>query len=88
MKGIVLTDKTCLHLRALKNFTDAYGKKRVAGEEWLITNKDTQIHIEDVYEEVVGLEDAITLSSRQYCVIVNPWDLKTGKTMWGRRVLV
>jgi len=51
-------------LRALKNFTDCYKKPRKAGEEWIITNDLAQIHIRDVYEEIVGVEKAITLSSR------------------------
>lgn len=71
VKGQVLTDKLCLHLRALKNFTDYYKKPRKAGEEWIVTNEQAQIHIRDVYEEVVGVEKAIILSSRQYCVILN-----------------
>jgi hypothetical protein len=35
-KAYVLTDKKCISLRALKNMTDFYKKKRLAGEEWLI----------------------------------------------------
>lgn len=39
VKGVVLTDKNCVHLRALNDFTDFYNIKRKAGNEWLITNK-------------------------------------------------
>ena len=35
-KAYVLTDKKCIHLRALKDMKDVYGIKRNAGEEWLI----------------------------------------------------
>lgn len=37
---MVLTDKICVHLRALNEFSDVYGVKRRAGNEWIITNKE------------------------------------------------
>lgn len=33
----VLTEKVALHLHATRTFTDIFGKKRKAGEEWLVT---------------------------------------------------
>lgn len=33
----VLTEKVALHLLATKTFTDVFGKKRKAGEEWLVS---------------------------------------------------
>ena len=44
-------------------------------------------YIPDVYEEVVGPVDITTLSSRQYCVIVNPVG-PDGKPQLGARKLV
>lgn len=88
VSGQVLSDKQALRLRALRDFTDKYGEKRKAGQEWLITNKQAQVHIKDVFEEVVSLESAQTLSSRQYCVIVNPFDEKSQQNKWGAKVLV
>ena len=44
-------------------------------------------YIPDVYEEVVGPVDITTLSSRQYCVIVNPVG-QDGKPQLGARKLV
>ena len=38
-KGYVLNEVSALHIKALKNYTDVYGKKRYAGEEWLIDKK-------------------------------------------------
>jgi major vault protein len=35
-KAHILTDKKCIHLRALKNMKDVYGVKRRAGDEWLV----------------------------------------------------
>jgi hypothetical protein len=39
-----------LHLRALKDFTDFYGQKRLAGEEWLIDKSVKDVHIIDAQE--------------------------------------
>ena len=44
--------KKALHVRALKSFTDEFNKKRLNGEEWLVTSNDTETYIPDVYEEV------------------------------------
>jgi major vault protein len=35
-KGTILTDMSALHVKAIKNFTDIYGKQRKSGDEWLI----------------------------------------------------
>jgi len=82
----VLTEKRALHLRALKTFKDVFGKKRKAGEEWLVTFTDAETHIPDVYEEVVGKVNITTLSNRQYCVILDPIDEK-GHQHFGKREL-
>jgi major vault protein len=87
VKGEILTDKKCLHLRALKKFKDYYGNIRNPGEEWLITNKMAQLHIPDVYEEIIAVENSITLSSRQFCVVLNPVG-KDGKNVWGTKQLI
>jgi major vault protein len=72
--AIVLTDKQALHLQAVKTFTDVYGKVRKAGEGWLVTCAETTTHVVDVYEEVLGdgLIGLITLTNRQYCVVLDP----------------
>lgn len=80
----VLTDKKALHLRALKTFTDDFGKERMNGEEWLVTHADTETHILNVYEQLVAVVDVITLNSRQYCVILDP--VAEGKPQLGRKV--
>ena len=53
----------------------------------MITLDDMESYIPDVYEEVVGPVDITTLSSRQYCVIVNPVG-QDGKPQLGARKLV
>jgi major vault protein len=40
-------------MRALRTFVDDFGKKRLNGEEWLLTINDTETHIPGVYEEVI-----------------------------------
>jgi len=87
VNAIVLTDKVALHLRAVRTFTDIYGKTRKTGEEWLVTSKDTDSHIPAVYEEVVALVDIITLTNRQYCFIANPVG-SDGKPQLGKKKLV
>jgi major vault protein len=85
VKANILTDKIALKLKAKNNFTDVYKKKRAAGEEWLVTIDDSDQHITDVNEEVMGIQDLIVLSSRQYCVIVNP--VVDGKPQYGNKQL-
>eukprot|EP01110_Echinostelium_bisporum_P011760 TRINITY_DN57_c0_g2_i1.p1 TRINITY_DN57_c0_g2~~TRINITY_DN57_c0_g2_i1.p1 ORF type:complete len:861 (-),score=476.01 TRINITY_DN57_c0_g2_i1:49-2631(-) len=83
----VLTDKIALHLLATRTFTDVFGRKRKAGEEWLVTIKDAETHIADVYEQVVGIVHATTLNSRQFCVVLDPFDSAKGKNALGHREL-
>ena len=74
VKAVVLTEKKALHLKAIQSFVDVFGKERKAGDEWLVTIKDKETHIPDVYEKVVGEVNLITLSNRQYCIKSNPVD--------------
>ena len=59
---------------------------RKAGTEWLVTHKHSQAHICDVHELVVGDVGITTLSTQQYCIVLNPVD-KAGNPQWGKRVL-
>jgi len=85
--AIVLTEKKALHIRAQRDFIDAYKVPRKAGDEWLITLKQTDTHIPDVTETVVGEVPLTTLTNRQYCVVVEPVDPATGKNQFGTRQL-
>jgi len=87
VKAIVLTEKKALQLRATRTYTDTFGKARKAGDEWLITIKDTETHIPDVNEAVVGEVPLTTLSNRQYCVVLDPVDRVSGKNQLGKREL-
>ena len=85
VKAETITDKRALHIKANCNFTDVYGKERKAGEEWLITQEDADLHICDIHETIIKRVDITVLSKRQYCVIINP--KVDGKTQYGSRQL-
>jgi len=87
ISAYVLTDKKAVHLRAITTFVDFRGITRKAGEEWLVTIKEAETHIPDIYERVVGEVSITTLNSRQYCVILDPVDVKTNKPQFGKRTL-
>lgn len=73
VKATILTEKTALHLRARRAFTDVYGVERQAGAEWLVKSEMATSHICDVDEEEVGKVDLTTLSTREWCVVVDPY---------------
>lgn len=81
-----LVQTRALHLRAEDTFTDVYNVERKAGEEWLVTNKDSEMHLQDVYEEIVGPVDVTVLNSLQYCVVLNPVG-SDGLNQYGRKEL-
>ncbi|XP_044037438.1 major vault protein [Siniperca chuatsi] len=87
VNAFILTDKRALHVRALRPFKDAGGRDRRTGEEWLVTIADREAHIPSVAEEVVGVVDVTTLSSRQYCVILDPVG-PDGKPQLGQKRVV
>ncbi|CAF2573826.1 unnamed protein product [Rotaria sp. Silwood2] len=72
----VVTDKKALHLRALKTFKDDFGQTRNNGDEWLVTKEQTETYILNVYEQLVSIVNINILTSRQYCVILNPVSCK------------
>jgi len=72
VQACILTERRALHLCATKTFEDVYGVTRKAGEEWLVTADMADAHLCDVYENILGEVKITTLSSRQYCVVVDP----------------
>lgn len=86
VKAYVLSEKTALHVRAIRSFTDRFKKNRKTGEEWLITLKDTEAHIPSVNEEIVKVLDIITLTNRQYAKICDPVG-SDGKPQLGKKSL-
>lgn len=85
VSAYILTERKALHLQAIRTFTDTFGVNRKAGEEWLVTLKMTEAHVPDVYEKVVGEVPITVLSSRQYCVVLDP--IIDGKQAMGKRLL-
>lgn len=73
VRASIITDKKALQLSAIKTFTDVYGVTRKAGEQWLVTVKESDSHIPEVYENVDGIVNITTLTNREYCVILNPY---------------
>jgi major vault protein len=82
----ILTERKALHLRATRTYTDINGNDRKAGEEWLVTSLQSTAYIVDVYEELVGEPRLTTLSSRQYCVVLDPFG-SDNKQRLGHRVV-
>jgi len=82
INAYILTEKTALHLKAKRTFIDAFGRQRKAGDEWLVTFEDAEIHIPDVYEDVVGEVKITTLGDREWCIVLNPID-EDGKPQLG-----
>ena len=82
----VLTETRALHIRATKTFTDVFGKLRKAGEEWLVTVEQTDTYIPDIFEEVVSEPTILTLTNRQWCIILNPIG-EDSRPQLGRRLL-
>lgn len=87
VNAVILTEKTALHLRARQNFRDLRGVVRRTGEEWLVTVQDTEAHVPDVYEEVVGVVAITTLGPHNYCVILDPVG-PDGKNQLGQKRVV
>jgi major vault protein len=66
VEGKVLTEKSGLHLKAASNFQDISGVERKAGDRWLVTSKDRELHIPDVYEIVERVVDLITVPKNHW----------------------
>jgi major vault protein len=88
VQAVVLTPRVALHLRAVTSFQDVYGVQRKAGEEWLVTVANAECHIPDVNETVVKMANIVALTSREYCVIRDPWDAERKANQLGMRRLV
>jgi major vault protein len=82
VSATVLTPKLALLLQAKTTFTDQFGFDRKVGEQWLVTNENTESYIPGVEEILVRTVPITTLTSRQYCVVENPKD-ETGQNRYG-----
>jgi len=88
LKAAVLTDRKAIHVKALTTFVDRFSIERKCGQRWLVTNSHSPSFIPSVNEQVVSVVNIQTLTSRQYCVMVDPYDEKTGTNLRGQRKLI
>ncbi|KAF1578189.1 Major vault protein, partial [Eudyptes moseleyi] len=83
----ILTDKKALHLRATRTFEDEQGWVWRTGEEWLVTQAQSEAYIPEVFEEVVTEVAVTTLGPRQYCVVLDPVG-PNGQPQLGQQLVV
>jgi len=88
VKASVLTDKVALHVQALMSFKDRFGQERKTGECWLLTNDLTEVFIPSVNERIANKMPITTLTSRQFCVVLDPYDAELGTNKLGEKKLV
>lgn len=60
IKAVVIKENEALRLVATQNCVDRTGKKRIAGEEWLVTNIGS--YLPGVYEQIMSTVHGITLT--------------------------
>lgn len=87
IKAHILTDKTAVHVKAVTSFRDQLGKLRKNGEEYLVTLDHMETFIPDVHEQVIKVVQITSLTSREYCIILNPVG-DDGKPQLGHAKLV
>jgi len=87
VQGYILTELKALKLEAISSFTDQFKTKHKAGEQWLVKNTQISVYIPGVYEKVIGEVQLTVLSESQYCFVLNPFDIKSGKNRYGCREL-
>ena len=83
----VLGPKTALHVVATDTHTDVFGRRHRAGDEWLVTVADCDTYIPDISETLRGVVEIQTLTNRQFCVVLNPYDAAKGRNRYGAREL-
>jgi len=79
-----LTD--ALYMTAAIALIDGLGKKRIAGEEWLVTASESCNYIPECGEQIVKRIRRTVLSKHQFCMVLNPID-KDGKQHLGKKEL-
>jgi len=87
VKSYVLTLNDGLYMTAEIALSDGSGKKRIAGEEWLVTSDDTSSYIPECGEQLIKKVKRTVLSKDQFCILGDPYD-KTGKQQLGKKQLL
>jgi len=83
----IFTEEKGLVLEATNNFIDSFGKFRRKGDIWLLTIIDAREYEVGVNEKLLDETSKIFLNVGQYCVILDPFDKKTGKPQMGAKQL-
>ncbi|KXJ17149.1 Major vault protein [Exaiptasia diaphana] len=86
VEASTITQDFALHMLAKHTGIDALGKKRYAGDEWLVTIDDSDSYIPEVHETIIDTVKKTVLGKDEYCVVVDPVDSK-GKNQLGLREL-
>jgi len=85
--GYTLSLNVALHLKAADvNLIDGLGKKRLAGEEWLVTADDSPHYIPEVGEKVHSIIKRSVLRKQQFCIVLDPVG-KDGRPQFGKKEL-
>jgi len=69
---VILTAKDALHLTALREFKDRFGKIHKAGDEWLVTSEQSESYLIHVEERQIAKIQINSLTKREYMIITNP----------------
>lgn len=83
VKAQVLTAEKAIQLKATTSFTDVYGVKRSAGDDWLVTDAISSTHIVDVNEILVKSSNLVVLASDEYVVVHDTWCKETNRNLFG-----
>lgn len=86
-KAIILSNMIGIIIEASSSFVDIYGVNRRPGETWLLTSKETSIHIIDVNERLKSIINRTVLSKDDYCYIKNPYNDKLKKNEYGKVIV-
>eukprot|EP00659_Diplonema_papillatum_P001658 gene1658-2481_t len=88
VKANILSEMKAIHVHCLYAFTDCFGQERRAGDQWLVTNKDTETYIPTPNETVSKEVPLCVLNKKQYCIVVDPYDSKTKMNQLSVRKLI
>jgi len=88
-KSYILDFENALHLSAVSTFIDENEVKRKAGTQWLVQmGEGDNVYFPGIHENVVSTVKLTILSNSEYCTILDPFDVKLGKSQLGANKLV
>lgn len=88
----IMGEFKALHLNAKSEFTDFYGYRRKAGDNWLVGKELSMIHFVDAYEDFIAEIEMTIVKDREFCVVNNPFQTQEDGTrvqkFGGRKLIV